>query len=128
MTPVKHPLFIKIAGTPSYKTDPTDYSRERTLVNTNQMLNSAGENYYNNCVAGCYDPGGAAGSGFLSYAVGDELALITVLLGSADIEGTDGTIREQSYAETRQLLEWGFTGFTWQVILTETEILRRVAC
>ena len=118
---LEHQLFIKIAGEKTYYTEITNYARERKLENVNLMLNQQSSFYYEKCIVGCTNPYAAAGNELLSYAEDGELSLISMLYGS---EAGSGVLdSEQGYVNTRQLLEWGFNNFAWQIILDENEVI-----
>jgi D-alanyl-D-alanine carboxypeptidase (penicillin-binding protein 5/6) len=125
MAALEQPLFIRIAGAPVHKTQPTTVSGERMLINNNAMLDSGGAYYYEKCIAGCYDSPGERGSGLLSYADNGELALVAVLfLQPADGETGDAA-QQPEFPEAIRILDWGFDGFAWQVVLNESDIVVR---
>jgi D-alanyl-D-alanine carboxypeptidase (penicillin-binding protein 5/6) len=43
------------------------------------------------------------------------------------VEESDLPPQEQSFSETKRLLDWGFEGFAWQIVLDENEIVSREA-
>ena len=135
---VEHTLFVKIAGTPAYKTNPTIFVRERSLINTNEMLRTDSQHYYQRCIAGCFDSNTESGQNFLTCADNGELTFITVLFGAAQreeeaVQATEETedeaeiyeVTDTVLLETRRLLDWGFDNFAWQIVLDESEIVAR---
>ncbi len=106
----------------AYETAPTDFAYARILINELKLYKDSAY-HYDTYISGCLDTSGESGARLFSYADDGKLSLISVLSGS--IEGSDLPPQEQSFSETKRLLDWGFEGFAWQIVLDENEIVSR---
>ena len=122
---VSHPLFLEIAGMASYQTEADDDSPDRSFINPNLMLQEQHEYYYEYCAAGKTATSGDYGSSLVSYAKNSELSLISVVFGVKSTEGKNVS----SFSETIRLFEWGFSCFSWLVVVTrhETVVNEKIA-
>ena len=131
---LSYPLFEEIAG--AVRRDPEISGRLRPLsvTSANSMLNSGSKYYYRHCVSGLasavFDDGTtgatyAGGHSSIALAETDTLSLIAVVLGSDVVMFEDNSTERRNLTETRRLFEYGFSQFSWRVILsTSTPIAK----
>lgn len=127
---LENETFQKIFSTVYYTVPATNLSAERSLASGNFMMNSQDgmEIYHDARVTGGRT--GVADNGGRCLAVTAEsngLSFISVMMGSKSVYEEDGyTVRSfGGFAETAQLLDFGFDGFQPFQVLYENQILRR---
>ncbi len=118
---IGHPLFLQVAGTVSYTVKATNLSPERSLVNSNAMLSSSSEYYYEFCAAGKTASSSEYGYSFVSYASNSSLSLISVVFGAKQTGAEGASDNIDSFTETLHLFDWGFDSFVWQDIIKKNE-------
>ena len=124
-----HPLFRQIVATVDYYVPPTNLSEQRHFYNTNALLTSwryLGYTYRSaiGIKTGHTD---AAGQCLLSAAQEDGRTLYCVVLGAENVEQKDGSLLRNSFAESKRLLQWGFSNFERRAILSTTDLQGEVA-
>ena len=131
MTITKHaltlPYFSEITSTTIYKVPATNKSEERTLRNTNNLMNKAYADYYSPYAVGIKTGStDAAGHCLVSSATRGSLHFISVVLGGDRVTLEDGEIRTYSFYDTNLLFNWAFDNFAYRTILEGKEIIQEV--
>ncbi len=127
-----HELFMRMSATKAVEVPQTNLSKARRFWTTNYLLDTNrsatwGGNYLYRGAKGL-----KAGSlndaefSLAAYATRDDRSLLTVVLGASRINREDGGRDYKSFSETIRLMDWGFEGFTRQVILSEKELIDEV--
>ncbi len=114
---MEEPLFAQIVGTESYTVPATNMSEERTIVNTNNLIRENSPYYYE--YAKGIKTGYTDNAGFClaSYAQKEYLTLISIALGAESVILDDGTTQVQSFSESKKLLQWGFSNFSYRKLV-----------
>jgi len=110
-------LFAEIAGAYRYTTTSADESKERSFASSNLLLNANGRYYYRFCTAGMVSATYEGGDSLVAFAESEGLSLISVVLGSNVVILEDESAEMRNFTESRRLLEWGFSEFSWRTIL-----------
>ncbi|MBE6948463.1 MAG: D-alanyl-D-alanine carboxypeptidase [Ruminococcaceae bacterium] len=122
----KHELFVKITGTSVYTVPSTNAHIQRSLTNTNKLIDKNSDYYYENVKCGKTGSTDAAGYCLATVANDSKLTLISVVMG-AEYKSTDnGGKIYQHFSESRRLLEWGFNNFSYRYILDTSNLLAEV--
>lgn len=125
---VSHPLFMEIANTISKEIPATNMSDIRYISTTNNLISTENTSkyYYQHAQGIKTGTTNAAGFCLVSSAELDGIHVISVVMGAQSLTLEDGTIEVQSFTETRRLFKWGFDNFSYQDVLTETELIADV--
>ena len=120
-----HDEFMTICDTAQITLPATNLSQERTLYTTNYLLSSwraLGYRYQN---AHGIKTGSTSDAGhcLVSSAAKGSLSFISVILGAEKVTKPTGGSDVQSFSETSRLFEWGFENFSYQTVLTTTDML-----
>ena len=108
---VTQPKFIELISTKSYKLPPTEKQpQERALNNSNRMIQSGHDHYYEYVIGGKTGFTDQAGNTLVTYAKKDNMELIAVILNNVSSVA--------SYTDTRALFEYGFNMFGDMKIFT----------
>lgn len=121
---VSHQLFQDICSTQSYTTAATNYNSERTLTNTNLLLDPNSQ-YYCEYAYGI-KTGYFANAGYclVSGALYNDINLICVVLGGTESDDEDAAARTRSqYADTLTLYNWAWENYSNQQVVSSTETL-----
>lgn len=123
---VKNEQFSEIFGTVYYNIPATNKSEERKLVTGNLLMSDDMEINFDERVTGGRT--GVASDGSHCLAVTAEsgtMKLVSVLIGSSSSYEENGNTFHSAggYAETKQLLDAGFTGYYSSQILYEGQVL-----
>ena len=111
-------LFVEMSGVYKHTVESTNMSDARNLTSPNSLLNANGKYYYRYCTAGMTSATYEGGLSFVAFAESDGLSLISVVLGSDDIILEDESAELRNLTESRRLLEWGFSEFSWRTVLS----------
>lgn len=104
---MKNPEFRTIVGTPGYIIEPTNKRSERLkMVNSNLMIISETEYYYEGMTGVKTGFTGAAGQTFVFAAERDGASLIGVNMKTADNKDA-----AQRWIDTKAMLDYGFTRY-----------------
>ena len=120
------PDFVKIVGTSSYTVPATNVSNSRRLTNTNELINPKSKLRYTNCKGGKTGYTEAAGHCLVSYAENDNMRLIAMVMGAGKKTGSSTPTDTLHFSESTNLYEWGFGNFSYQNILSSTELVTEV--
>ncbi len=115
--------FRKIVASGSYTVPATNMNEERVLYNTNALITNM---YYSGYV---YSPaigiktGSTSQAGYclLSAAEQDGRTEYCVVLGASLSPQADGSYKRMNFADSTDLLEWGFENFSNKTLLDSTE-------
>lgn len=118
--------FAEIVASKSYTVPATNKFGERTIKNTNALM-AEDSSYYYPCVAGVKTGHtDAAGWCLSSYAQKDGRSLICVVLGASETTLPDNTKLIGSFSESKRLLEWGFSSYSFREIIPQGSIISQV--
>lgn len=120
-----HDKFMTICDTAEITIPATNVSAERTLYTTNHLLSTwraLGYRYQN---AHGIKTGSTSDAGYclVSSASKGSLSFISVVLGAERVAKPTGGSDIQSFSETTRLFEWGFENFSYQTVLSTTDML-----
>jgi len=125
----RHDLFMKLCSTPSITIPATNLSGERTLNNSNALINTEGiygsqylYEYANGMKTGHTN---AAGYCLMSTAEKDGIALLAAVFGGT--ETWPGPTPEYSnFSDSIKLYEWVFNNFSYREVLRSTDAVTSV--
>ena len=122
---LKHEAFLEICDSADFIIPPTNLSTERHLRTTNYLLsNWRAIGYVYKEAHGVKDSSSTqAGHCLITTASNDDLDLVSVVLGAKRVTLANGKEQVQSFSETTRLIKWAFSSFSYQTILTPTEML-----
>jgi len=120
------PLVAKIVSTDKYTVPQTNKSGERELVTTNRLLIKGTPYYYEYATGLKTGYTDAAGYCLASSATKGDMSLICIVLGAKSVVIEDGTTQIQSFSESKRLLQWGFTSFSYRVLLSTLRLVTEV--
>ena len=123
-----HPEFMPLVGTIYHEVPATNLSEARKLYTTNYLISSYRTSYYLYQGADGIKTGStsAAGHCLVASASRSGRSLLSVVLGTERVTLEDGTILTKSFVETGKLFDWGFDGFTRQILLGGDELVGEV--
>lgn len=122
----RSPVFTEVAGAATYTVPATNMSEARSITNSNYMLSEERTRYfYKYAVFGKVSATYESGYACMEYAEQGTMSIICVVLGAEAILTEEGTIM-QNLTEARRLLEWGYSSFSWQTVLSTTSLVTRV--
>lgn len=120
-----HEQFREYATTTVHTVPATNLSDARELHTTNYLTSglTVGKYYY--------DKASGIKTGFTSKAGGCLIAtahdgnenLLSIVCGCDKVENDDGTETDERFTETKGLLEYGFSNFTYVQVLSNTSML-----
>lgn len=106
---MKHPIFQAIIAMPEVVIPATNLCKERKFENTNALIKET--EYYNPYVlGGKTGTATSSGSCFVGAARKDGKTVITVILGAATRNMSDGTKQKQQFSETNKLIQMAWAG------------------
>ena len=120
---MKHQFFAEIAGTYRYDTAATNRSATRRLASSNSLFISNNKYYYRPCTAGIASATFEGGYSLVSAAETNGLSLIAIVLGSDAYMHPDESVDLRNLTESRRLYEWGFSQFSWRIVLSSTDLI-----
>ena len=116
---MKNPVFAQIVAMPKYTLPPTNkFDDKRYFTNTNNLINSESSYYMKDATGVKTGYTGEAKNCLVAAATRGNSSLIAVSLGSTPVEG-----RVMSFADCKNLLEYGFKNFPPQKIVSKGEII-----
>lgn len=111
---VSIPKFVEIISTTYYETPPTNkFEYTRKYTNSNKLILSSNEEYYEYCVGGKTGWTTPAGNTLVTYAEKDGRKLICVVMKANG--------RQIAYADTRNLYEYGFSDSNFKICMQEEQ-------
>lgn len=106
---VSIPKFVELISTEYYETAPTNkFNHTRRYTNTNKLILSDNEEYYEYCVGGKTGWTTPAGNTLVTYAEKDGRKLICVVLKANG--------RQVAYEDTRNLYDYGFSDSNFNLV------------
>jgi len=122
----RHELFMEMCSTPNITIPPTNLSGERTLKNSNALINTDGiygsqylYQYANGMKTGHTN---AAGYCLISTAEKDGIQLLAAVFGG--VESWPGPIPEYSnFSDSIKLYDWVFNNFSYREVLRSTDAI-----
>lgn len=116
-------LFRRLSAATSYTIPATNMSDQRELSNSNGLINSKSQYYYeyaSGIKTGYTD---AAGYCLVATATNDGRQLLSVVMGGISYVADDGRTLTTNYTDTRSLLNWGFNNFSYQEVLSTLRLV-----
>ena len=112
---LRHPLILQVCGELSHTVPATNKAEERTLTNTNSLINPD-SSYYSEYAYGIKTGYfSSAGYCLVSAAEKDDIDVICVVFGSAEAGG--------NFSDSLTLYNWMFDNFENRPVLSTTETL-----
>jgi len=123
-----HELFMRICGTKNFEVPPTNLSDVRRYWTTNYLIDPHRNASYLYSGASGMKTGFTSDAGYCLIATADknDRSLLSVVLGAQRVPLEDGTLQTQSFSETIRLMDYGFDGFSRQIILDADELIDEV--
>jgi len=117
---MKNNTFRLIVSTASYTMPATNLSPARNLTTTNlMMLPTAGNRFYDNRVTGVKTGFTTpAGRCLAATAQSGTISLLSIVGGCATRILPSGDLEFGSFTETQKMLQYGFSNFTYETVLT----------
>lgn len=112
---LRHPLVLEVCGTLSHTVPATNKAEQRSLTNTNSLINPDSD-YYSEYAYGIKTGYfSSAGYCLVSAADKDDIDVICVVMGAAEAGG--------NFSDSLTLYNWMFENFENRPILSTTETL-----
>ena len=123
-----HSDFMPIVSTIYHEVPETNLSKARKLYTTNYLISSYRTNYYLYQGANGIKTGftSAAGYCLMSSAVRNGRSLLSIVMGAERVTLEDGMVLTKSFTETKRLLDYGFEGFSRQILLKADDLVGEV--
>jgi len=129
MAAISHPLFAKICNTVTKTVPATNVSKERTLQNTNGLINVNSELYsgYLYQYAAGVKTGHTSDAGYclVSTASKDGVKLLCVVLGGKEVVNGEKT-QFSNFLDSILLYNWAFDNFSYRNILETTDLVKDI--
>ncbi|MBR4953476.1 MAG: D-alanyl-D-alanine carboxypeptidase [Oscillospiraceae bacterium] len=126
-----HGLFMELANTPTIELPATNVSGIRKLNNSNALICDSsiyGSGYIYDKASGIKTGfTNAAGYCLISTATNGSINLLTCVFGGVTYTKDDGTIGYTNFSDTITLDEWVFNNYSYQDVLTTTDIIASAA-
>lgn len=122
-----HPTLREVVSTGKYTVPATNLSEARILYNTNALLtsNKYSGYVYSGTIGVKTGSTPEAGYCLIAAAKKSGRTLLSVVLGAPN--PTNGnTVDRQQFAESKRLLEWGFTNFNTAALLNKDTYLQEI--
>lgn len=126
---ISHPLFAKICDTVTKTVPATNVAKERTLQNTNGLINVNSELYpgYLYQYAAGIKTGHTTDAGYClaSTATKDGVKLLCIVLGGKEVD-TSGKPQFSNFLDSILLYNWAFSNFSYRNILQTTDLVKDI--
>ena len=119
-------LFVEISSTHRYTTSSTNMSQPRNLFSTNALIDSNTKYFFRHSSSGHASITFEGGYSYIGFAETEDLALVSIVLGSDAVIHEDESVTMRNLWEARRLFEWGFANFGWRSILSLGELVDRI--
>ncbi len=116
MEAVRHEQFVSLCSDDDYTVPATNIAGERSLRNTNALLDSSSKYYYEYAFGIKTGFFTNAGYCLVSAATKDNTTLVSVVLG-----GTQDDSGDSRFVDTIALYDWAFENYSYQTVLSSTE-------
>ncbi len=125
---LKYDEFKTIVSTARYTLPATNQNKERTLTNTNFMLNKVYVTYYRDFVKGIKTGHtDASGHCVVTYASKDGFNYLAVAMGGDYRDSDDDNIEEnQSFMDSIRMYEWAFGNLSYELIASQNQMVAEV--
>ena len=128
---VSHDLFMQVSNTVDYVVPATNVSGERTLSNSNSLINGNNPIYPGNYLyeyAEGVKTGHTNDAGYclVSTARKDDVRLLSVVMNAQAYQIDDTSWYYGHFADTITLFDWAFDNFSYQEVVKSTEIVADV--
>lgn len=126
---MKHEIFRTIVSTAKHTLPATNMNGERTIYNTNALINNWLIQGYTYSKAIGIKTGSTPEAGYCLASAAVDTAgrtFYAVVLGAETVKEEDGTTTRYQFKESRELLEWGFQNFQRVNLLDESADLWEV--
>ncbi len=122
---LKYPAFETIVAQKTYQLPETNMNKERQLVNTNFLINSAYVSYYNKNVKGIKTGStDDAGRCLISYASKDGYNYLAVAMGGDYRDSdSDGIEENQAFMDTNRMYDWAFKKLKYEIVTQEGQFI-----
>ena len=118
-----NPTIRELTSTVSYVIEPTNETlSRRTLVTTNNLLNSNSQSYYRYAICGKTGSTTAAGYNLVSLAKKGDVEFLLVAMNVERISGAGNTV----FDDSKQLYQWAFDNYTYTRIINEQDLITEV--
>lgn len=117
---MKNETFRNVVSKPSCTIAATEKYEERYFRNTNDLLNSRSDYYYEYAIGTKTGYTTQAKRCLIATALKDNLELITVILGDSP------TMDDSRYLDTIKMFEYGFSNYKVQKIATQNTIIEEI--
>lgn len=125
----KHPLFMKICNTVTKTIPATNVSEERTLSNTNGLINNNSElypGYYYEYAKGMKTGHtDAAGYCLVSSATKDGVSMLCVVMDGIEIKKVE-KVEYTNFTDSVAVYNWAFANFSYRDIIETTDMVKDV--
>lgn len=125
---MKYPTFETIVGLLTYDLPATNKHDERTIVNTNYMLNYGYPDYYYSNSKGIKTGSSEAeGESVISIASKNGYTYLAVTLGGPykDSDG-DGSNENQAIIDTVTMFKWAFNNLSYEIVTKESQFVTTI--
>ena len=127
---LSHELFATICNTVKHTVPATNMSEERTLSNTNGLINPDSpmyRGYYYEYAKGVKTGHtDAAGYCLISTAEKDGVRLLCIVLGGKGTARANGTTDFGSFSDTLTAYRWVFSHYGWRAIVSASDLICEV--
>ncbi len=123
-----HPDFMPLSNNRHVEIPATNLSAARNYYTTNHLISTWRSAKYLYSGAEGIKTGSTSDAGLclVSSATRSGRSLISVVLGAQRVTLEDNSVQMQNFSETIRLFDYGFDGFTRQIILSDDELIDEV--
>ncbi|MBQ8228730.1 MAG: D-alanyl-D-alanine carboxypeptidase [Clostridia bacterium] len=125
---LEHNAFKNIVSEPKYTLKATNMNKERTLINTNFLINPVYVTYYRSFVKGI-KTGHTEDSGYCvsTYASKDGYNYLAVAMNGDYRDSDKDNIEEnQSFMDTIRMYEWAFANLSYELVAPKNMMVSEV--
>ncbi len=125
---LEHNAFKNIVSTSRYQLPATNKNKERTLINTNSIINKAYITYYRDFVKGI-KTGHTDDAGYCisTYASKDGYNYLAVAMnGDYRDSDRDGIQENQAFMDSIRMYEWAFANLSYELVAPKDMIVSEV--
>ncbi len=125
---LEYPAFKNIVNQSRYTLEATNQNKERTLINTNSMLNKAYVTYYRDFIKGI-KTGHTDDAGYCvaTYASKDGYNYLAVAMNGDYRNSDDDNIPEnQSFMDSIRMYEWAFANLSYELVAPKDMVVSEV--
>lgn len=125
---MKYPVFETIVKMLTYDLRKTNVNEERTIVNTNYMLNYGfPDYYYENCRGIKTGSSDTEGESIIAIASKDGYSYLAIALGGPYMDtDKDNDTENQAICDAAKMFEWAFDNLSYEVVTKESQYVTSV--